>query len=302
MSATAITLGFVTGLAFASIYVLIAISFTLVLAASGVFNFAQGTIVMLGTIISYIVGVKMGWPVLAAASAVAALGAVAGILNHVLAVRPAIGRSKSFTHTTMLTTLGLGTGVNALVALLFGSDSYRVPPYVPEDPLHLFGIPLRPTYLVMIAVGTLVTLGVELMVRRTSVGHVLRVTLEDPEGARLVGIDTKKVIALSFALAGAMSGLAGFLIAPTIGASAFTAQELAFYGFAGMAIGGFGSFAGSLAGGLVVGLIVGVTPTLGNPHAAVPLLWAIVVTTLLIKPAGLWGAAGLFGSARLREV
>lgn len=302
MTTTAIALGFVTGLAFASIYVLIAISFTLVLAASGVFNFAQGSIVMLGTIASYLLGVRMGWPQLAVASAIAGMGVLVGMLNHLLAVRPAIGRTRSFTHTTMLTTLGLGTGVNALVALLFGSDSYRVPAYVPEDPLVLFGIPLRPTYLVMIAVGASVTIGVELMVRRTSLGHMLRVTLEDPDGALLLGIDTKKVIALAFGLAGAMSGLAGFLIAPAIGASSFTAQELAFYGFAGMAIGGFGSFAGSLAGGVVVGLVVGVTPTIGNPHISVPLLWGIVVLTLLVKPSGLWGAAGLFGSARLREV
>ena len=73
-------------------------------------------------------------------------------------------------------------------------------------------------------------------------------------------------------------------------------------GFAGMAIGGFGSFAGSLVGGLVVGLIAGLTPTLAPPHLALPLLWIIVVAVLLVKPMGLWGAAGLFGSAGLREV
>ena len=302
MTLTTLVLGFVTGLAFASIYVLIAISFTLVLAASGVFNFAQGTIVMLGTIGAYLLSVKLGWPAMAMVAVVGAAGALAGIVNHVVAVRPAIGRSKSFSHTTMLTTLGLGTGVNALVALVFGSDSYRVPSFVPEDPLMVFSIPLRPTYLLMIAVGTVVTIAVEWVVRRTSIGHMLRVTLEDPEGARLLGIDTRKVIALSFALAGVMSALAGVLIVPTIGASAFTAQELAFYGFAGMAIGGFGSFAGSLAGGLVVGLIVGLTPAFGNPHASVPMIWAMVVITLLVKPAGLLGAAGLFGSARLRDV
>jgi branched-chain amino acid transport system permease protein len=302
MSITAISLGVVTGMALASIFVLIAISFTLVLATSGVFNFAQGTIVMLGTVVSFLLGVKLGWAPLATAAAVAGIGVLAGLLNHALAVWPAIGRSKSFTHTTMLTTLGLGTGTNAVVALLFGSDSYRVPAYVSEDPVHFLTVPLRPTYLVMIAVGAIVTLAVEWVVRRTMVGHMLRVTLEDPEGALLLGIDTRKVIALTFGLAGLMSGLAGFLIAPTIGASAFTAQELAFYGFAGMAIGGFGSFAGSLAGGLIVGLMVGVTPTLASPHLAVPLLWLIVVGMLLLKPAGLWGAAGLFGSARMREV
>jgi branched-subunit amino acid ABC-type transport system permease component len=227
---------------------------------------------------------------------------VAGILNHLLAVWPAIGRAKSFTHTTMLTTIGLGTGVNAAIALIFGSDSYRVPSYVSEAPIQLLSIPLRPTYLVMIATGIGITLTVEWLVRRTEIGHMFRATLEDPEGAQLLGIDTRKIIALAFGLAGAMSGLAGFLIAPTIGASAFTAQELAFYGFAGMAIGGFGSFAGSLAGGLIVGLIAGFTPTLANPHWALPILWLFVVATLLVKPSGLWGAAGLFGSARLREV
>jgi branched-chain amino acid transport system permease protein len=281
VSVTAIALGVVTGLALASIYVLIAISFTLILAASGVFNFAQGTIAMGGTVLAFLLGVKLGWPPLVAAAAIAGLGVVAGLVNHLLAVWPAIGRSKSFTHTTMLTTIGLGTGANALVALLFGSDSYRVPSYVSDDPLHLFSIPLRPTYLVMIAVGTGVTLLVDWVVRRTEIGQMFRA---------------------AFGLAGAMSGLAGFLVAPTIGASAFTAQDLAFYGFAGMAIGGFGSFAGSLVGGLIVGLVAGLTPTLAPPHLALPLLWIIVVAVLLVKPMGLWGAAGLFGSAGLREV
>lgn len=302
MTLTAFLLGMVTGLALASIYVLIAISFTLVLAASGVFNFAQGTIVMGGTILAFLFGVVFAWPTLVVVAAVIGIGVLAGILTHLLAVWPAIGRSHSFTHTTMLTTIGLGTAANAIIALVFGSDSHRVPSYVSDDPFALFGIPLRPIYLVMIVAGVLVTFSIEWLVRRTEIGHMFRATLEDPEGAQLLGIDTRKIIALAFGLAGAMSAVAGFLIAPVIAASAFTAQELAFYGFAGMAIGGFGSFAGALVGGLIVGLIGGIVPAVGNPHIALPLLWIVVVAVLLVKPAGLWGAAGLFGSARLREV
>lgn len=302
MTITAVLLGVITGLALASIYVLIAISFTLVLAVSGVFNFAQGTIVMGGTVLAFLLGVKLGWTPLMTVAGITAVGILAGLATHALAVWPAIGRSRSFTHTTMLTTIGLGTGANALVALLFGSDAYRVPAYVAEDPLRLFSIPIRPIYLVMIGVGATVTLTIEWLVRRTEIGHMFRATLEDPEGALLLGIDTRKIIALAFGLAGAMSGVAGYLIAPVTAASAFTAQELAFYGFAGMAIGGFGSFAGALVGGLVVGLIVGVTPTVASPHLAMPLLWLVVVAMLLVKPAGLWGTAGLFGSARIREV
>jgi len=302
MTATSVLLGVVTGAALASIYVLIAVSFTLVLAASGVFNFAQGTIVMGGCVLAYLAGVKLGWTTLPTAVLVVAAGVLAGLLNHLIAVLPAVGRSKSFTHTTMLTTIGLGMAVNAAAALFFGSDSFRVPPILRDDPLRLFSLPIRPTYVIMVVCGASITLGIEWTVRRTSLGTMFRATLEDPEYAQLMGIDTRRVIALAFGLAGALSAIAGFLIAPVIGASAFAAQELAFYGFAGMAIGGFGSFAGALVGGLIAGLIAGVTPAVVNPHWALPILWATVVLVLLLRPGGLWGTAGLFGSARMRDV
>ena len=69
-----------------------------------------------------------------------------------------------------------------------------------------------------------------------------------------------------------------------------------------MAIGGFGSFAGALVGGVVVGLIYGVVPVVLDSHLTVPVMWLAVVAVLLVRPSGLLGTAGLFGSARLREV
>ena len=302
MSGITIWLGIVTGVALASVYVLIAISMTLVLASSGIFNFAQGTIVMIGTVFAYLLGVKLGWTPLWVAAAVLGCGMLAGLFTHLVAVLPAIGRSKSFTHTTILTTIGLGFAANAIAVMWFGGDSYRVPAYLPEDPIVVFSIPIRPTYLLMIVVGAVITLSVEWLIRRTELGYVFRATLEDPEGAGLLGINVNKVIAITFAIAGAMSGLAGFLVAPVISASALSAHEMAFYGFAGMAAGGFGSFAGALAGGLVVGLIAGIVPAIGDPRWALPLIWLAVVVVLLVKPSGLFGTAGLFGASRFREV
>lgn len=302
MSATIIILGLITGLALASIYVLIAISFTLVLAASGVFNFAQGTIVMIGTILALVLGVQFGWPVLAVAAGVVLLGAIAGVLTHLIAVWPVIGRTKSFAHSTMLSTIGLGIAANAIAALLFGADSQPVPPYVSDSPLLIGAIPLRPTYLLVIVVGIFLTMTIEIVIRKTVVGSVFRITLEDPEGAQLLGIDTRIVILLAFAIAGGLSGMAGFLVAPIISASAFTAQELAIYGFAAMAIGGFGSFAGALVGGAIVGILTGVLPAIANPQVTLPVLWIVVVAFLVVKPSGLYGTAGLFGSTNLREV
>jgi branched-subunit amino acid ABC-type transport system permease component len=202
----------------------------------------------------------------------------------------------------VLTTIGLATAANAIVALLFGGDSYPVPSYVSEQPVIAFAIPLRPTYLVMIGAGILVTVAIEFLLRRTQIGHVFRVTLEDNEGAQLAGINTKRVVLAAFGIAGGLSALAGFLIAPVISASAFIAQDLAFYGFAGMAIGGFGSFAGALIGGVVVGLLSGLMPIFIDPQATVPVIWGVVIVALLLKPTGLFGTAGLFGAAKTREV
>lgn len=301
MTITAFSLGVVTGLALASIYVLIAMSLTLVLAASGVFNFAQGTLVMLGTILAYLLGMRLGWHPLVVMAAVAAVGTIGGLLVYAIAVWPAIGRAHSFSHTTVLTTIGLATAVNAVTAIMFG-DAEPVASYVSERPIFALSIPLRPIYIVMVAAGALVAITIEVVLRKTRMGHMFRVTLEDTEGAQLLGIDTRKVIMSAFALAGGMATLAGFLIAPVISASAFAAQELAFYGFAGMAIGGFGSFAGALVGGVIVGLLSGVVPIIADPQAAIPLIWLTVIAILLVRPAGLWGTAGLFGAARIREV
>lgn len=202
----------------------------------------------------------------------------------------------------MLSTIGLGLAANAIAALLFGADARPVPPYVSDAPLLLGSLPLRPTYLLVIFVGLSLTLLIEVVVRKTVLGSVFRVTLEDPEGAQLLGINTQTVILLVFAIAGALSGVAGFLVAPIISASAFTAQEMAIYGFAAMAIGGFGSFLGALVGGGIVGILTGVLPAIAAPQATLPVIWVVVVTILVVKPSGLCGTAGLFGSANLREV
>jgi len=302
MTVTAILLGVISGLALAAIFVLIAISFTLVLAASGVFNFAQGSIVMVGSLLAFTLGMALKWPILMTVAAIFGAGALAGLLAYVTAVLPALGRSHSFTHTTLMTTIGLGLAINAVAEMLFGGDPQRVISYVTESPIFIFSIPVRPTYIVMIVAGILATVAIEWVVRRTSIGHIFRLTLEDPEGATLLGIDTRKTIILTFAAAGVMSALAGYLIAPVTSASPFAAHELAFYGFAAMAIGGFGSFLGALTGGLVVGMLAGVLPIMVEPHLILPILWMSVVVTLIIRPSGLWGIVGLFGAARVREV
>jgi branched-subunit amino acid ABC-type transport system permease component len=297
-----VALALVTGLALASVYILISLSFTLILAASGVFNFVQGSLVMLGTILAYVVAVGLHLPSAVAMIAALVLGSAAGLMTEVLAVRPIMARSRDVVETTLITTLGIAGAIDALTALGFGSIPRSVPSLVTENPVQLFEIPIRPIYIAMALTSLIVVVGIELLLRRTEIGRVFRITLEDREAAALLGINVRSVIRYTFMCAGALAMFAGVLIAPVVSASAFNAIGLAFAGFAAMAIGGFGSIRGTLLGGLIVGVVSGVTAGLLNPNCTAPILVLLLIAVLIVRPTGLLGSAGLFGAARAREV
>lgn len=297
-----LALALVTGLALASVYILLSLSFTLILAASGVFNFVQGSLVMLGTILAYVVAVGYHVPSAVAFVAALVLGSLAGLATEVLAVRPIIARSRDVVEMTLITTLGIAGAIDAVTALRFGSIPRPVPSFVTENPMHIFDLPIRPIYIAMAVASLVVVVGIEVLLRRTEIGRVFRITLEDREAAALLGINIRSVIRYAFMCAGALAMFAGVLIAPVVSASAFNAVGLAFAGFAAMAIGGFGSIRGTLIGGLIVGLVTGVTAGLLNPNWTSPILVVLLIAVLLIRPTGLLGSAGLFGAARAREV
>jgi branched-subunit amino acid ABC-type transport system permease component len=297
-----IGIGIATGIGLGSIYVLLALSYTLILASSGVFNFAQEALVTCGAVAAFVLGQRYGIPLLFVVGIIAMGGALAGLISDRVAVRPFLNRPGSLTHEALVSTMGLGLVITAVVAITFGVDSEVVPSYVSPTPVRIGSVPVRPIYILMLAVAAAIALTLELVMARTRTGMVLRATILDREGAGLLGIDPGKVVAASFALAGVLGALAGFLIVPVTNASPFVGGQISVYGFAAMAIGGFGSFRGAMVGGIIVGLVVGITPVYLDPAWAQPLVYALLLLVLIVRPTGLFGTAGQFGSARLREV
>jgi branched-subunit amino acid ABC-type transport system permease component len=299
---TLLMIGLLAGLALASVYLLIAISFTLVVGVSGVFNFLQATLVMLATIATYILVIEWKWNPVLALPLLLVGGAVAGLLTDWLLIKPAQSRSHHLIETALLTTLGASTALVALTNMRFGSDTKIVRTYVSSEPWQLGSVPVNKTNLLIIVVTLAIAVMFEQILRRTTVGRVTRVALEDREAAQLAGINVKRVQSASFAVAGAVSALAGWLIVPLIGAAPSNAERLAFFAFAAMAVGGFGSFAGAAVGAVFVGLIQGIAPIYMNASWALVLVVVLVGAFLLVRPAGLRGVAGLFGAQSVREI
>jgi branched-subunit amino acid ABC-type transport system permease component len=294
--------GFETGIALACLYLLIAVSFTLIVAVSGVFSFLQATLIMLATVFAYVLSVEWGWSNFAIIPLLIVFGLVAGLLTHLMFVRPLMGRTRDMLESSMLTTLGASTAINAIAGLLFGSNTRPMPSYAPLTPFKIGSVPIDKTNVVIVAVCAVLMICFQVVLRRTSIGRVTRITLEDTDGAQLMGVNTVRVIMISFCVAGAMAMIAGWLVAPVLSASAYSAQNQAFFAFAAMAIGGFGSFNGAMIGAVVVGMGQGLIPAYLSPSWTIPLLLVFALVLLIIKPTGLLGRAGLFGAAAQRQV
>lgn len=299
---TLLLIGLLAGLALASIYLLIAMSFTLVVGVSSVFNFLQATYVMLASVLTYVGVHQWGMSPFAVLPILLALGAVAGAVTNWLLVRPIASRAEHIIETALLTTLGASTAIVAVVTIVFGSEAKTVSPYVPAEPWVIGSVPVNRTNLLIIVVTFAIAVLFDLVLRKSRIGRITRLTLEDKEGARLSGIDTARVTTFSFAAAGALAALAGWLIVPVIAASPSEAEHLAFFAFAAMALGGFGSFGGAAIGALVVGLVQGIAPLYINANWTVVLVLLGVTALLLIRPSGLRGTAGLFGASSVREI
>jgi branched-chain amino acid transport system permease protein len=300
----ALELAIEAGIGLGSLYALIALGYTLILAASGVFNLVQGTIVIAGSMVLLGLWAESGWPLFGVAAITLLGGAAVGMLTYLFSVFPLTRRRRaiSLTEGTLVTTFALWLVLSTVVQLTFGSTTIPVKSYVSASPLKLGGLPIEPTYIVMVGATILIVAVFEAVLRRTGIGLVLRATVEDSEGARLTGIPITKVVLLAFAIGGALAGIAGLLMAPITYAGPLQNSDLTFYGFAGMAIGGFGSFTGAIIGGLFVGLLTNVPANYINPAYMSTLVYGTMLLILGIRPTGLFGAAGSFGSAKLREL
>jgi branched-chain amino acid transport system permease protein len=285
-------MGFIiwSGLVIGAVYALIATGFTLVQLPTGVFNFAQGAIVVFGVFLAYqwlaITGIPVGWVVLIDA----VLGAVVGILCELLAVRPLrLGRG-TVGSNVIVTTVGASTALEGVLGVKWGYQPLQVPFDGPNNYLHFLGIAASPVEVLTLAAAVIVAVGLHALFRLTRHGQAFLAVAEDREAAALRGVNVNALSLTSFAVAGAFGALCGLLIGPITYAYPSLTDTLALGGFVALALGGEGSFIGGLIGGLLVGLAATfATRYLGANYSDLAVL-VLLLVTLGLRPRGLGGA------------
>jgi branched-chain amino acid transport system permease protein len=288
MDLTTFGVGVATGLGLGSIYALIAVGFSLVVASTGYFMFALESIVALGGIFYRTLAGGHGWPLAVALPIVCIGGAVCGAVLEIVVHRPFVGRARNVGLPVLLAGVGVAIAVDALAAQVVGSDPKSAPSYISPDPIMFGSVPVNRAYVVMFATVIAIGIVLEIVFRATTIGRRLRILQADREGAALLGLNVKRTTTAVFAVSGLLAALAGLLVTPVTSASPSVGSSLVVPAFAAIALGGFGSFRGAIGGGLVVGLLSGLLPLYIKPAYLSPVLLGLIIATLVARPRGLF--------------
>ncbi|MCK0198941.1 branched-chain amino acid ABC transporter permease [Ancylobacter sp. 6x-1] len=294
------------GLTIGSIYALIALGYTMVYGILRMINFAHGDVMMVGSFAGLFAagglndaGVLGAFPLLALPLVLAAgmaAGALVSIAIERIAYRP-------FLHVRSLAPLICAIGMSFILQYaargLFGTRNRAYPGFGwMEGTVSFAGLTIPIPQVVAFVAALIVLAGLLAVVRLTRLGKAMRAVAEDRDAAALVGIDVTAVIVATFAIGGAMAGVAGVLYALVFKQiTVFMGFFLGVKGFAAAILGGIGNLGGALLGGLVLGLAEALGPALilEGYHLPAPyqlkdvIGYGMLVMILIFRPQGLLG-------------
>lgn len=281
------------GLSLGSIYALIALGYTMVYGVMRLINFAHGDVYMVGAYTGYYLSRKLKGdePSLLAALLVM-LGAMLacallGIIIERFAYRPVRRASRL---TLLITAIGVSLFLENAAQLLFGADPKFFPSLAPRTDFLIGGVRITSEQLTVIGVSFLLMVALRFFILKTRTGKAMRAVSFNLDAAKLMGISTDRIIAITFALGSALAAAAGVLIGMQIpkidplmgilyGLKAFVAAVL----------GGIGNIPGAVVGGLLIGssevMVVGYLSSTYRDAIA----FAILILVLLLRPQGIFG-------------
>jgi branched-chain amino acid transport system permease protein len=278
------------GTSLGATYALVALGFVVIYRASGVINFAQGAMLLLGAYLISWLAVDVGLPFgIAVLAAMAALG-LCGAGFHRVALRHVVGQP---TFVLVMITIGAGIAVTASVEAIFGDNQRLL-----GDPWGSSAFSVGAITITWVKFWGIAMAAVALAVyawfdRATRWGLAMRATAADEEATLSVGVPVRRVHALTWALAGGLATLGGLFLAGFPNAPSPGLGDAALRAFPAVVLGGLASPVGAVAGGLLIGIVEVMTSgyapsSLGtNFYAVAP--YIVMIAILLVRPYGLLG-------------
>ena len=295
---------FIGGLMAGMLYSLIALGFVLIYKASGVFNFAQGAMVLFAALamarfsewIPALLGIqsKLAGNVLGFLAAMLVMIAMAWLIERLV-----LGHLVNQEGITLLmATLGIAYFLDGFGQTIFGSSIYKIDVGMPKEPLFLFdkvfegGVLISQEDLVAAGIAAALVVLLALFFQKTSTGRALRAVADDHQAAQSIGIPLNHIWVIVWSVAGFAALVAGVIWGSKLGVQ-FSLSVLALKALPVVILGGLTSVPGAIIGGLIIGLgeklsEVYLGPKLGG-GIEIWFAYVLALLFLLVRPQGLFG-------------
>jgi branched-chain amino acid transport system permease protein len=285
----------VNGLVVGSVYGLIALGYTMVYGIVRLINFAQGALYEAGAylgvaVFSLLGGVAGREPIftLALAIAIAAtLTAALAFLVERIAYRPLRNAPPL---APLVSSLAMFFLIISIIQVVTGAQPLNYPQVLSVTPWQLGPITLAPTSLLIAVVALVLMVATHLYVQHTRIGKAMRAIAVNRNAAALMGIDTTRVVALTFMLGGAMAAAAGVLFGINYGTVTYNMGEFGgLVAFTAAVLGGIGNVPGALVGGLTVGVLSSFSTIFLPNQWQEAVVFGILILVLALRPQGILG-------------
>ncbi|TDB49345.1 high-affinity branched-chain amino acid ABC transporter permease LivH [Photorhabdus khanii] len=287
------------GVTLGSTYALIAIGYTMVYGIIGMINFAHGEVYMIGSYVSFIViaalmmmGIDLGWLLITAAFLTSIVIASAyGWSIERVAYKP-VRHSKRL--IALISAIGMSIFLQNYVSLSQGSRDLALPSLITGQWLlgesDGFSASITAMQLTIWIVTFLAMLVLTMFIRYSRMGRACRACAEDLKMAGLLGINTDKVISLTFVIGAVMAAVAGVLLGQFYGViNPYIGFMAGMKAFTAAVLGGIGSIPGAMIGGLILGVSEALTSAYLSTEYKDAVSFALLIVVLLFMPTGILG-------------
>jgi branched-chain amino acid transport system permease protein len=279
------------GLAIGCIYSLIALGISMIIRATDILHFAQGEMLMIGSMVGLSTYSLHGMPFVLVLLAGTVGGGLVSVGIEFFIYRKLRLRRVSLINI-MIATLGVSIVLQNAARLVWGSEPMRYPALFASNGLVFAGFTVSPQLVWIVVLSGLIMGGLIIFFRYTSLGIAMQAAAQDPDTARLMGVNVDRTTTYTFALSGMMAGAAGVLLGSLFFASFNMGFMTGIKAFVAATLGGLGSVAGAMIGGLIFGIIETFSGMLISTAYKDAIGMVVLIVILLFMPSGLLARDG----------
>ncbi len=274
------------GIIAGSIYALLAVSFNFIYSVTKFFNLAHGSIAVIGAYTVFFFGKELGWPSWIAILLGILFAAFSGLLIDRVIYYP-LRKKNASSMVLLVASLGVLIIIQACLAIIFSSKFQTISSTITTYRLELFGANFTSLHLTIFCLGIIISSLLFLLFKKTTFGKAVNAVSDDEEVAKIVGINTDRIMASVFLIGSAIAGLAGILAAFDTGIQPTSDLHFLLKAVVAAIIGGVGNIYAALLGAFLLGLAENIGILFIPAEWKEAIAFGILIIFLIWRPNGI---------------